>query len=281
MRGRLWVGMIICILAGTLSTAWAQPISCGATLGPGGVFVLQADLLCATPIGLTVRDGARLDLGGHLVGARTTAVLLEGRGAVLEHGRAAADPVAVQLAGAGGHMVRGIETFFGPNNIGFEVLSDDNRLLDNVGSGFVLGFWVEGDRNRLVRNTGGGQSGFYVLGQQNVLLGNVSVPGLISFAFGIAGHQNRLLSNEVITAEQGFYVWGDGNRLTGNVVRQSFRGILVSGQSNVIARNTALENRIDLMDMHQDCDGNRWADNVFQTVDPACTQGVPARQASR
>jgi Right handed beta helix region len=281
MRRRRWVGLLICTLAGTVvSTVWAQPISCGATLGPGGVFVLQADLLCATP--LTVRDGARLDLGGHLVTGAPVAVLLEGRGAVLEHGRAESGDIAgVRLAGAGGHTVRGVEAAVFSPTFGFEVLSDDNRLLDNVGISIGSGFWVVGHRNRLVRNTGGGQSGFYVLGQQNVLLSNVSLPGLVAFGFGIAGHQNRLLGNEAGGAEQGFYVWGDGNRLTGNVVRQAVQGILVSGQSNVIVHNTALDNRIDLMDVHPDCDGNRWADNIFQTADPACAQGVPARQASR
>jgi hypothetical protein len=46
-------------------------------------------------IALTVRDGALLDLGGHTVSARSTAVHLHGQGAVLQNGIVISSGVAM------------------------------------------------------------------------------------------------------------------------------------------------------------------------------------------
>jgi hypothetical protein len=54
------VGIMGLMLA--VSGAAAQTISCGDILGPGKSYTLTADLVCDTGLGLTVRDGAKLDL---------------------------------------------------------------------------------------------------------------------------------------------------------------------------------------------------------------------------
>jgi len=61
----LWVmGMILGWIA---VGAAGEKINCGDILGPGGVFELKADLHCGeTSPALTVRDGAQLELGGHI-----------------------------------------------------------------------------------------------------------------------------------------------------------------------------------------------------------------------
>ena len=79
------------LMVGWLTPAAGQAISCGATLGPGGTFILEADLDCGTVSpALTVRDGAHLDLGGHTISAAGSVdqpiILLDGHGAVVHHG---------------------------------------------------------------------------------------------------------------------------------------------------------------------------------------------------
>jgi hypothetical protein len=188
------VGLIGLLLAA--SGAAAQDIQCGDTLGPGGVFTLQTDLECQLRIGLTVRDGAVLDLGGHTVSVgSTTAIRLTGRGAVLQNGHTFSGGIAdVEVAGEGGHTVQGIETGDDADT-GFLVVSDHNRLEGNIGRSFGAGFWVQGQHNRLEHNTGVGQLGFQVDGDHNVLQQNLVPVSRIGFAVG--GAHNQLRDNDV------------------------------------------------------------------------------------
>ena len=60
LRDILAMGMA----AGWITTAAGQSVSCGDTLGPGEEVLLQGDLMCVgVSPALTLRDGARLDLG--------------------------------------------------------------------------------------------------------------------------------------------------------------------------------------------------------------------------
>jgi hypothetical protein len=254
-------------------------IRCGDTLGPGGVFTLPADLVCdAIDIALTVRDGALLDLGGHTVSAWSTAVQLDGQGAVLQSGIVVSGGVAIRIAGHGWHTVRGIVTTPGSQDEGIVVVSDHNRLISNMSSSVTTGFRVQGNNNLLARNTGFGQGAFQVDGHQNLLVHNLSSTTDVFVGFRISGNQNLLVSNEGRGGEDGVEVMGDGNRLVGNSVTHFLDGIIVSGQNNVIVGNTALENATDLVDTHETCDGNMWQQNVFQTsqagdtANPTCIQ---------
>jgi parallel beta-helix repeat protein len=273
---RLWtIGLIV----GWMTAAAGQTFQCGATLGPGGVFRLEADVICGEddpPIALTVRDGARLDLGGHIAVAESIAVLLEGRGAVLHNGRAWSFILAaVSVAGDGGHTVRGIEAAGDPAN-GIHVLSDRNRVLGNAGVGSDLGLQVDGNHNLVVGNTGLGQGAVRVTGHHNLLLKNESIEDQ-RLGFLIEGDHNLLVGNQGRgVGERGFEVRGNGNTLVGNLIKGAETGIVVQGADNRLVRNTALENGVDLLDAHEECDGNVWRQNVFQTsqagdtATPAC-----------
>jgi parallel beta-helix repeat protein len=236
--------------------ATAQPIRCGDTLGPGGVFTLQADVVCeGLEVGLTVRDGAKLHLGGHTVVA-FIGVLMTGQGATLQNGRVSASEAAVQVDGEGGHTVRDVETDSSGEPASILIVSDGNRIERSVGSSAGAGFVVLGADNRLQQNTGIGQVGFVVVGDGNTLRQNFA---------------SRLRSGLVIT--------GDGNTLRENEVRRNGdEGIRVSGAANTITHNTVLGNRVDLIDVHADCDENRWTRNIFatsqagDTANPACIQ---------
>jgi hypothetical protein len=274
---RLWtIGLVL----GWMTAAAGQTIQCGDTLGPGGVFQLQADLLCDDDdpaIALTVRDGAHLDLGGHTVTASSIAVLIEGRGAVLQNGRArSVGPAAISVAGGGGHTVRGIEATGEPAN-GIAVVSNHNRVLSNTGRGFDFGLQIDGNHNLLARNIGEGQGAVRVSGHENLLLNNDSPEGQ-HFGFVIGGDNNLLVGNQGRGVGEGFVVGGDGNTLVGNLITRADTGIFVQGEDNRVVRNTALENGIDLVDAHEDCDGNVWHQNVFRTsqagsiANPACIQ---------
>jgi parallel beta-helix repeat protein len=123
-----------------------------------------------------------------------------------------------------------------------------------------------------------GQAGFFVTGHKNLLLHN-SVPVGPRFGFYVTGNKNLLVDNDAEAGfgEGGLLIFGDNNVLLRNTVKGSDpAGILVSGEGNIIVHNTALENTIDLLDEHENCDGNVWQRNTFETSqaggteNPAC-----------
>jgi Periplasmic copper-binding protein (NosD) len=274
---RLWtIGLVL----GWMTAAAGQTIQCGDILGPGGVFQLQADVLCGEddpPIALTVRDGAHLDLGGHTVTALGTAVRLEGRGAVLQNGKAGSGLAAIAVAGGGGHTVRGIVATLGSHDDGILVVSDHNRVVSNIGSGNNSGLRIEGGHNLVAHNTGLGQDAIRVTGDHNLLLNNHSGEDQ-HLGFTIEGDNNVLVGNQVRGVGEGVAVRGDSNTVVRNLITRSETGIFVPGEDNRLIHNTALDNGIDLVDTHEDCDGNVWQGNVFQTsragaiANPACIQ---------
>ena len=60
-------------------------------------------------------------------------------------------------------------------------------------------------------------------------------------------------------------VRGDGNTVMGNLITRAETWIFVQGEGNSLVHNTGLENGIDLVDAHEDWDGNVWHQNVFRT----------------
>jgi hypothetical protein len=46
----------------------------------------------------------------------------------------------------------------------------------------------------------------------------------------------------------------------------------------VIVGNTALDNDIDLVDTHEDCDNNLWQQNVFRMSRAGATENPPCIQ---
>jgi hypothetical protein len=277
------------MVVGWLTASAAHAINCGDTLGPGGRFILPADLDCGTVSpALTVRDGAQLDLGGHTISGRNVVILLEGQGGVLHNGiiESATGPgVGIQVAGEGGHTVRRVHVSGGA--AGIVVTSDHNRLITNVVTG-VFGpgpaFGIGGHQNLVTSNVAtGGQAGFIISGDDNRLVENTytassDLGGRIGF--DVSGNQNLLRRNHLVTIpDRGFIIRGEGNRLVENLMfGNAMEGISVSGQETEIVRNVVVGNSTDLVDTHEACDNNRWTQNVFRTSragateNPACIQ---------
>ena len=294
---RLWaIGLVL----GWLTAAVGQTIQCGDTLGPGGVFQLQADIDCGdvSPT-LTVQSRARLDLGGHTITSTAEVIILVvGHHAVLQNGSiVGGSSIGMILEGRGGHTVQGID--ISASDMGIIVRSDHNRLLSNRASGSIeVGIIVSGTKNLLDSNIGMGQGGFLVDGEANQLVHNLSPSGNRE-GFLIYGDKNLLISNVAIGSDDGILIRGNGNRVVGsttignllgiavsgqdntvleNLATNNDQGVWVSGEENRIVRNTALANTIDLVGTHGDCDGNLWQQNVFRTsqagsiANPACIQ---------
>jgi parallel beta-helix repeat protein len=292
LTSRLCALRALGLVVGWITPAAGQAISCGATLGPGGQFLLEANLDCGTVSpALTVRDGAQLDLGGHTIrtfSAEGSVILMEGHGAVVTNGIVLNDTSlfaddGIEVAGDGGHTVHRVSVFAG--RFGILVTSAHNELSNNVFTSRIgSAVAISGDQNRLTSNwTTGGQAGFIVGGDGNRLVENSTTE--TETGFDISGNQNLLTRNNAANLFfRGFAVSGGGNTLVGNLaLNTAVAGISVSGQETVIVGNTALNNSTDLLDTHEDCGNNRWQRNVFRTSqagsteNPACIQGQPAQ----
>jgi parallel beta-helix repeat protein len=242
---------------------------------------LTADLVCEIPteVAITIRDGAVLELNGHGVFGGDVGLLMEGRGAVARQGQVGGRNISIRVEGEGWHTVSGITTTGDPDS-GIVVTSDHNRLIENEARGISWGIIVEGHHNALRQNLGGGQGGFQVLGDGNRLRQNQASEGTFD-GYLVSGHRNWLVRNGALGTDTGFRIRSSGadNVLIGNVAnRKEFFGIEVEGQGNTILHNTALESTTDLIDSHDDCDGNVWRRNTFLTsragtvAQPACIQ---------
>jgi parallel beta-helix repeat protein len=243
-----------------MTAAAGQTIQCGDVLGPGGRFKLTENLTCDES-GVTVRDGAILDLTGHSVTCRgevSPCVFLTGAGARLLNGAVqGAVHESIVLEGTGGHTVRNVTSTLVDGNI--LVLSDHNRLIN------VMAESVENEA-------------IFIAGNHNRLTDSIARCPHLSFAEGcisVHGHENRLVDNfATATVRPSFAISGNNNVLRGNrAIMNDETGILVRGIGNRLQRNTALENAIvDLADTHGDCAHNTWQQNTFRTRDPACIQ---------
>jgi parallel beta-helix repeat protein len=258
--GVLMLTAVLGILPGRGTPAHTDVIQCGDVLGPGGRFALQANLECGGDSGITVRDGAILDLKGHIVDCRgdvAPCIALRGAGAQLLNGAVqGAVHESIVLEGTGGHTVRDVTSTLVDANV--VVLSDHNRLIN------VMAESVE-------------NAAFLIAGNHNRLTDSIARCPHLSFADGcisISGRENRLLDNfATATGRPNFVISGNNNVLRGNrAISNNETGILVTGTGNRLRRNTALDNAIDLADAHGDCAHNTWRQNTFRTKDPACIQ---------
>lgn len=248
------------IMLWSVTSAHADGIQCGDVLGPGGRFELEHDLECQRSPAVTVRDGAILDLNGHIVSCRLglRCVVLTGTGAQLLNGAvqgSTSEHESISLEGAGWHTVRNVTSTLVDANI--QVRSDHNQLINVM---------AESANN----------SAFDIIGNHNRLTD--SIARCIILAFGgcidVIGNENRLINNFVTATGSpghGFIITGDNNVLRGNrAIRNDSIGIIVTGTGNNLQRNTALGNSLDLRDTNGDCAHNTWRQNTFRTSDPAC-----------
>ena len=282
----------------------ALAVECGDTIT--GSTRLERDLICTNDPALTV-DGGVLDLGGFTVvcdhpppppvpPATGVGILLEGEGARLSDGAVTGCFVAVQVAGDGGHTVRGLTASAG--NQGILVESGGNRVLD---SHILRGLedaavQVNGSDNLLRGNQVAGSSdqGFEINGSDNQIVGN-SIGG-VAEGIQLEGERNHVLRNRIVGAtDRGIDVRGlveptgghviadnlivdgvdgiatlessNGNRISRNTIYgNSDQGIFAGTLGNTIEGNRALLNTVDLQDNTVDCDDNLWRDNEFETA---------------
>jgi hypothetical protein len=203
------------IALGSVTPTDADDIQCGDVLGPGGRFELEHDLECPGPLqrAVTIRDGAILDLQGHIVTCTSGAVdciILTGTGAQLLNG--ALGPVFhnnIVLEGDGGHTVRHVTSEAADGNI--IVRSDHNQLINvYAASGINPAFSIIGNHNRLQDNIAlcsklAFDGCVAVLGHENLLINNFTTStlqvNLPLGGFGISGNNNVLRGNRAIANE--------------------------------------------------------------------------------
>jgi parallel beta-helix repeat protein len=119
-----------------------------------------------------------------------------------------------------------------------------------------------------------------------------NIVGEADYGFVVTGDDNRLTNNQSTDNHRdGILVTGDRNVLEGNEVRRnqgvgihvasmapmigSKRALLFiqdRGLSNVLRENIAESNTLDLREFAEDCDGNEWTQNTFETREPECIQ---------
>jgi parallel beta-helix repeat protein len=276
----------------------ARAVDCGEIVT--GFERLDRNLICTEHPALTV-DGGLLDLGGfsvvcdHEPDVQGVGVLLDGSGARLRGGAVTGCFLAVQVAGEGGHTVRGLTA--SAVDRGVFVESDGNRLLNSqiLRALEDAAVQVDGSENLLRGNTvaGAGDQGFEINGSDNRIVNNRI--GDVAEGVQLTGERNHVLRNRIIgTSDRGIDVRGlveptgahiimenliadgvdgiallessNGNRISRNrIYSNSDQGIFVGTEDNTIQRNEALLNLVDLQDNTVDCDNNLWRDNTFQT----------------
>lgn len=286
-------------------------VQCGDVLGPGGAYMLKEDLDCDVTPALTVLDGVHLNLKGHTLtcgpGLSPIGIQIEGQKASVANGHILECDVGVLLGGYGSHSVSRVDYAHSRpgTHVGFDVDSDNNRLVRNSAVGCDGCFEIDGNRNRLMHNLvmAGPGIGFWIgpTGEHNKLLHNIA-EGQFAAGFFVQGNANKLIKNEAfdnngagygIEGERnelrrnmatdnpgvGFSIsFGTNNRLLGNIAEDNGKsGITVSGTDNVIARNRAFGNGdevqfFDLNDDNLNCDNNTWRRNKFDTRNVDCIE---------
>jgi parallel beta-helix repeat protein len=164
----------------------------------------------------------------------------------------------IVLGGEGWHTVRNV-TSTQTQDFNIVVSSDHNQLINVMAVSFYgAAFGISGNHNHLTD----------------------SIARCISLFFAscidVGGNENRLINNFTTSINEstnrgGFEIGGNNNVLRGNrAIGNEGPGIVVTGTGNILSRNTALDNSIDLRDTNGDCTQNTWRQNTFETSDPAC-----------
>ena len=154
------LGVLFTVTVASIASVHAAPAriapQCGDTIGPGGSYVLTADIgPCSTPGALTI-DSANLNMAGHTVSGNSLeqGIVLVGSGAILRNGTVHSfGSHGVTLAGLGRHTVKNVTST--RNGLsGFVVDSGHNGLRNNKAIGNAeIGFSLESDSNRVSSST--------------------------------------------------------------------------------------------------------------------------------
>jgi parallel beta-helix repeat protein len=234
-----------------LLAAPAAAIQCGDTLGAGS-WVLQTDLVCDSAsgfgVGLTLADGADLNLNGHSVGMTIggsgTAVEIVGTGASLPDGSLGTADTAVVITGGGNHL-RNL-TVANLVNVGIWLKSSDGNEITStqVSAAAVDGIILQAsNRNRLDQLTVDDTSG----------IGPASGIALL------ASNENAITRSQVLRSQcTGVFVRDSSrNVICFNNVQDSFR-FLNGPSADILLRDASTSNLV--------C-----RNQVSATVNPAVT----------
>src|SRR5262245_11809250 len=221
----------------------ALAISCGDTLGPGGSYVLDADLLnCpAEAVALNVIGPVDVDLNGHTVACAThgsiftIGIEVTGKKAQIHDGKISTCYVGVQLSSGTKHQLSYLTAQETPisfsiqsdktkldhnasvctspycvNSLGFSILGSNNTLDHNEAYDGLEGFIVGCDNNHLTNNTSNNNNwnGFFLGSnvQNTVLSGNTAI-GNSLYGFWISGNATHLKKNQASKNQYG--IWAD------------------------------------------------------------------------
>jgi parallel beta-helix repeat protein len=286
-----------------LTPANAFAISCGDTVGPGGMVILDADLSgCSTSAAITLVGPVTLDLNGHTISCINTndpyrsGILVGGTRAKVSNGTVTNCGTGVTVTGGGKHRLSDLTAQ--NNALGFRVLSQKNRLSDNtVIDNIYRGIRVEGSENRISANDAiANDISVASTGVKNRIERNMVTGTLYAFTdegegtkftrntadnsdsagFYIAATSRsaQLVGNTALNGPSnnfGFIINGDHTVLRKNTATNNGTGIKVeSDKNNKVVNNTALSNGLDLWEVIPGCGSNVWQNNTFVTSSQVC-----------
>jgi len=240
----------------------AGPITllCGAVLGPGGTFTLNADVgPCDDDSGpaAIVVISATLDLKGHTVSCQDfdwdgvpDGIVLLGQGARVKNGTVAGCAEGVWVLGAGKNTVENIDAHSSTYD-GIHVDSSRNTVKGNIThNNGEDGVHIDSDNNRVEHNSSysNDDDGFDIDGGlgKNQLFSNWAGWN-DDDGFDVDTDDNRLSDNTASWNRHGFDVdGGDLNVLQSNWATHNLEGIIVADTSkNQVLGNTVTDNTYD------------------------------------
>jgi hypothetical protein len=268
---------------GTMTEAAEPAITCGATLGPGGVYTLTGDLTCPEGVpGLTLLNRVTLDLGGYTLSVAGGVLLYVDEITVRNGTVADCSAAGWCLYNDLYPIVRGDE-------------GHNNRLHDLT---LERGVMLIGDGHQAARMHVGAP-GFLLAGGSNGRFDRIDVRSTSSVAsISLYGNGSWLTRSRVrrLVDVPSLYPWssavhvsGTGNVVAGVAIEGAQDGISVTNdyddKPNVIlgARSTdaaGVDARdwggvIDVMWGGEGCEDNLWLFNTFVTADPPCLLECP------
>jgi hypothetical protein len=134
----------------------------------------------------------------------------------------------------------------------------------------TIGIWLAGNGGTATSNiVGGAEYGFVVTGDDYTLTHNQSNDN-IHDGFLVTGDRNLLEGNEARRNQgSGIHV-ASMAPMVGK--RRALFFIQDRGLGNVIRANLAMDNTRDLMEFAENCEGNNWTNNIFETREPECIE---------
>lgn len=261
-------------------TAVAEPaITCGATLGPGGLYTLTGDLTCPEGVpGLTLLNRVTLDLGGYTLSV-AGGVLLYLDEITVRNGTIA------DCSLAGWCLYNDLYPIV-PGEEGHNNLLHDLTLERGV---MFIGDWHRAERLRV------GPPGLYLDGHHarfdRLDVHSTAEVASIILARSHASWLTRSRGRHRMDAPEALYPWssavhvgGTGNVVAGVTIEGAHLGISVyndyDDQPNVImgVRSTDAAGGdandaagvTDVMWGREGCEDNLWLFNTFATADPPC-----------